>query len=246
MGAVIVNKEISDEIKNNLKKYFDTLLFTETTKAYYPVTFHTDIQFHKIGNNLICHKNISEELLDNIKIHTKYKIFKSIKSIGEKYPGDIPLCAYSDEYIFIHNTKFTDPMLVEVLEKQSYNQAKEISSLKILNVNQAYSACTTSGIEGCYITNDEMIFKNIIDIGYKCLLLPAGDIVLEGFENGFIGGAVKFYRIKDKVILFTFGSIRNYKYGNDILDFYRKNGIILELIELGTWKLQDYGGMIIL
>ena len=73
------------------------------------------------------------------------------------------------------------------------------------------------------------------------LLLPYGDIILEGFEYGFIGGVGGMIS-QDKLALF--GDLNHYSYGKEVLKFLNDHNITP--IYLKNGKLTDRGSLFVL
>ncbi|EOR19788.1 hypothetical protein A500_20195, partial [Clostridium sartagoforme AAU1] len=81
----------------------------------------------------------------------------------------------------------------------------------------------------------------LINYDFDILLLPPGDIILEGLDYGFIGGSGGLIS-KDKMAFF--GNLKSYMYGEKVLNFLNKYGV--SPIYLKDGKLQDRGSLLIL
>ena len=79
----------------------------------------------------------------------------------------------------VHNFKYTDPALLDVLEKR----------YELIDVTQGYSKCALSVInENFVITQDKDIAKILERRGLGVLHIDEKNIFLRGFSYGFIGG----------------------------------------------------------
>ena len=92
--------------------------------------------------------------------------------------------------------------------------------------------------DNAVITDDESIYKALCLNGVDTLLISKGDIVLNGHNYGFIGGAS--YKISESKVLF-FGDITKHRDYKKIADFIEKHGC--EIIFL-DFPLTDFGGII--
>ncbi|MBQ8603727.1 MAG: hypothetical protein IJ410_02630 [Oscillospiraceae bacterium] len=114
--------------------------------------------------------------------------------------------------------------------------------LKRIEVKQGYTKCSTVCVNsGAYITDDESIYKILTENKIDCLKIEKGDIRLDGYNYGFIGGAS--VKLNDKEILF-FGDIKNKKDKASVVNFLNKYGMKAIFIE--NKKMTDIGSALIL
>ncbi|MGI6722227.1 MAG: DUF6873 family GME fold protein [Anaerovoracaceae bacterium] len=100
--------------------------------------------------------------------------------LTKKYPGDIIYNAACTGRYFIHNLKYTDPLLLAAAEEMGR---------KLINVKQGYAKCSTLIVdEDSVILSDEGMARELKKHGLDVLLIRRGHIVLPGFRYGFIGG----------------------------------------------------------
>ena len=143
------------------------------------------------------------------------------------YPNDVNLCACSVGRRIFHNTRYTDPAI-----KRNYEG-------KIEHVNQGYARCSACVVnDNAIITSDRGIaaaaMKNEIDV----LEIGHGEIILDGFDYGFIGGATIAF---NDMILFT-GSLNNHPDGASMSEFIVKHG--KKPVFLTDGPLFDIGGAV--
>ena len=107
-------------------------------------------------------------------------------------------------------------------------------------VNQGYAACSTLIIdETSIITADRGISEKAKSLGYDILLIPSGEIALEGYDYGFIGGCCGF--IDKNTLAFT-GTLGSLTYGHIIMEYLNAKNI--KVIELTDKHMKDIGGII--
>lgn len=204
------------------------------SKDLYPaISGHPDIQINIIDRNkkkIIINRNLSDDFK---KLLSSYNItyFESKNSLKENYPNNIILNSLNLDNFFIHNLKFTDPNLLDLVKNK-----------KLINVKQGYTNCSVLKItENAFITSDNGIYKKLINENFDVLLIPPGDIILDGFDYGFIGGAGGL--ISNNTLVF-FGSLDKFAYGFLIKEFLKKHNITP--IYLSNAKLHDRGSILYL
>jgi len=206
----ITNKEL-----NKLHSFCDKIIKTpKSDNLYEAINGHTDIQINVISKSdrlLIVQKDIDKNFL-NLLDENNLKYIFSNNSLTYTYPGNIILNGLILNNFFIHNTKFTDPnLLLSVKEK------------KIINVKQGYTNCSILKVtDNAFITSDLSIFKELKKFNFDILLLPPGDIILEGLNYGFIGGTGGL--IKEDLMIF-FGSLDHYIHGDLVKNFLKKYNV---------------------
>ncbi len=175
---LIVAKDTPQNAKENLINMgfciIESAPLNNVSKA---LRYHPDMQIVKGDNCYICapecykyYKPYFEAL--NIKLVT------GGTTPGEKYPFDVCYNVAVVGNYAVHNFKYTDK---EFLKH---------SSLEHINVKQGYSKCSlcVAG-DNAVITSDEAVAKTLENFGIDVLKVSAGNVSLEPYEYGFIGGA---------------------------------------------------------
>lgn len=168
------------------------------------------------------------------------------------YPGDCIFNAACTGKFFIHNTKITDKKLLEEAKK---------AGMRIIDVKQGYAKCN------CLIVDERSIITSDAGIAEKCrkynvsarsatqpsgssdavlhesdtidcLLINPGNILLEGFEYGFIGGASG--RICDEIIFS--GDLSAHPDCARISDFITERGLKIRYFK--DYPLTDIGSIV--
>lgn len=226
-----VDYRITDEELISLRKFAMNIIKVPRCSQLYPaIDGHVDIQLAISNNKLIIQKDISLEFKDLL---LKYKIefLESSNSLEDTYPNNIGLNALITKNYFVHNLKYTDPTLL----KEQFNKT-------LISVKQGYTKCSILPVsEKAIITNDSGIASKLLKYDFDVLLIPYGDIILPGFDYGFIGGVGGL--ITPNTMAF-FGNLSYYKYGKDILKFLKKYHV--EPVYLSNSKLYDRGSLLIL
>lgn len=230
MNFLFIDNRINNVELSNLKKLNKKIFQVPNCEYVYPaISSHPDILMNIIDNkNILVHKNMNNDFLCKIK-ESEFNIIYSKNSLNDSYPKDIILNALSTNGVFVHNLIFTDETLLEL------NKHK-----KLINVKQGYTKCSIALVDNnSIITSDVPIAKTLNNEGFKVLLVPPGDIILEGLNYGFIGGTCGL--VEDKVLAF-YGSLDHYTYGREVLKFLKECKV--EPLFLRDGKLIDRGSIL--
>ena len=150
--------------------------------------------------------------------------------LSPEYPKDIPFNAACTGKYFIHNLKYTAPVLLK--------RADELG-LTVVNVKQGYAKCSTVIVdEESIITYDRGLGKACSDAGMNVLMVAPGHVLLPGYDTGFIGGASG--RIGDNVIFN--GDLSAHPDSDPITRFIEARG--LKVRWFPEWPLTDIGSII--
>ncbi len=212
---------------------FDICLIPKCDMLYAAIDGHVDIQISLIdkASRLVVINNDLPTTFKNYLLSNNIKYIDSSKKLLNKYPHNIGLNAYISDNYLIHNTRYTDPNILD-----------SINNKNIINIKQGYSNCSILHIkEKVVITNDPGIYNILLGHDFDILLLPYGDIVLPDFDYGFIGGVGGMISPNT---LALFGSLDHYIYGDEVKTFLKKHNVTP--LYLYNGKLIDRGGLLIL
>ena len=136
--------------------------------------------------------------------------------VGSAYPEDCICNAACTGKYFIHRLDITDKDLLETADDLG---------MTMIDVPQGYTKCSVLVVDDdSIITSDRGIEKSCTKAGMDVLLIRPGNIVLDGFKYGFIGGASG--RIED-MILFE-GDITAHPDYETIYGFITSRGLDIE------------------
>lgn len=157
--------------------------------------------------------------------------FAQKNDLSFHYPGDVAFNAACTGKYFIHNTKLTNPKLLEKAKSMGMN---------IIHVKQGYTKCSIVVVdENSIITYDKGIATACqthpeLDV---CLVRP-GFVRLDGYDTGFIGGCSG--RIGDEVIFN--GNLPKHPDFKKIVSFVQSKGLSVKYFE--QYELTDIGSII--
>lgn len=197
------------------------------------IAYHPDMVIHPINHKMvIVAPNVFdyyEDLLSDMGII----VLKGETRLSSQYPNDIVYNVARLNNYAIHNFNYTDDKLKWYLEKEK---------LELIHVKQGYSKCSLAVVDEISgITSDKMIYEILSKKGMEVLLIKAGQIKIDGYEYGFIGGATGSY---SKTHMIFTGSLDKHPDYEEIKLFLKKRNI--EIIYLSTNEVIDLGTIITL
>lgn len=215
MKAYLSNSSHPDLISYIKSSGYDIHLVSESMNVSVPIASHADLfmcQFMEKYRSYILHYD------------------KNKDNIMPGYPYEIPFNALSTGKFFIHNLKYTNQRLLEFAKSKN---------LKLVDVNQGYTKCSTVLVdENSIITDDNGIYQASISAGLDVLKVEKGFVNLDGYKYGFIGGASGN---NGKEIIFN-GNLENHPSYAAILAFIINRG--MEVKYFTGYPLTDIGSII--
>lgn len=227
---------IDNRIRNIEKGYLESLGYNiiqleKQGAMYEEISSHVDVFFAKINNKIIVEPN----LYDMFKNYTE-NITKGKTILKDKYPFDIAYNVCTIGKNVIHNFKYTDTKVLEIIKKEKLN---------MININQGYSKCSIAMVDdNSAICSDKKICEKLIGNGIDVLFLDIKNnikLIKNGkYSNmsGFIGGATA--RLNDEFIIF--GDKKHINRDGKLENFISKKG--LKLTDFKGLDVIDYGGVL--
>lgn len=231
---LITDYRTSDYELNRLDQLGCRIIAAERrSELYEAVDGHPDLQFASIDNTLICHRGISEKKYREIFRHTQ-NVIRGKSSLKLPYPHHISLNAVITEDLFLHKLENTDSVLMDIVEK---------SNRVLLRTPQGYTRCSCAYVgNNAYVTEDKGIAELLISLGRKVFYRRHANVYLEGFDYGFIGGALSLIKDKSSALLLISGDLPKYEFGHDLKCFLKEENIAYECI--GKGQIMDRGSII--
>ncbi len=224
MKKIYISSNTSNDIANNLKSlgYYPVLL-PPSSRLDTPVASHADMLLYKLGDELLV---CEYYYMQNKELFEGEKLLLTAEKHEKNYPNDI-----------LFNAFVYKDMLVGKLEKLSVYVREYYSSFTCVNVKQGYAKCSCVVTDDTCITADKSIFDKLKN--KNCIEIGEGDVELDGYDKGFLGGA-SFY---DDGKVFFFGDLYTHKDGKRIESQLKKYGT--ETVCLSNGPLKDLGGAVI-
>ncbi|MEG2348281.1 MAG: hypothetical protein RSB67_01360 [Clostridia bacterium] len=203
-------------------------------KLYFEIASHVDIFCTKIKNKLIIDPIEYENIINSTNSRN---ILKGVKSVGFSYPEDIAYNVCNIGENVVHNFKYTDERILEIIQENNMNK---------ININQGYSKCSIAVVEAnsCIVCDKkiaEALQKSCIDV--LCISEKMDIKLLDksgsySNMNGFIGGAIS--KIGNNI--FISGDLKKIDKNDKIREYIEKKG--LHIIDFKGLDVIDYGGML--
>lgn len=213
---------------NNLG--INTIITTRDERLAPAVSAHADMLIHHLGENKVMvldkkaqyAKNLHSMGFDITEVYDKPKAL---------YPDDIRLNMLRIGNFAFGKLDSIDSGLLECYQKQY---------IKLVDVKQGYAKCSTFVIsEKAIITADKSIATACDNCGIDVLLIKEGNIGINTYDYGFIGGCGGLISSDTAVLT---GDVSLHPSGDSIVKFANKNGV--KLICLTPYNLYDIGGIL--
>lgn len=203
----------------------------QSKKLYNAVCGHADMQLCKIRDNLAVAAPGTYEYLE--KSVFEAKIYPGLTEIGGMYPWDIAYNAACVGNRLFCNEKYTDGEILRICRE---------NGIDIVDVRQGYAKCSICIVnDNAIITSDSGVAKTAEKCGLDVLIVDDGNVALEDFEHGFIGGATGLLK---PGLLAVNGNIERHASCNAVIDFCARNRT--EIVCLNKDEITDVGSIITL
>lgn len=225
MKYVIVAENFPEDSAEKLKKYGEVVRTRANKNILKGLDSHPDILVHPLpSGELVVDR-------DNLEYYKKIlpdkNILPSHSSLSKKYPKDVPLNAFTFKNYFIHNLKFTDKVLLDYYKNSGY---------EMINIKQGYGKCSSLVTNDFIVTSDGGIYESLRDF-IPIYKIKHGEIKLQNFNYGFIGGASG---VLGKKIFFT-GDFSHHSSYEEILKIIKKYDYEIEI--LSKDPIEDFGSI---
>ncbi|MDU6783365.1 DUF6873 family GME fold protein [uncultured Peptoniphilus sp.] len=225
MKYVIVAENLPEEVCEKLKAYGEVVRTRANKKLLRGLDTHTDILVHPLPSGEIVVDRDNFEYYK--KIFPDKKILPSRSILSKKYPKDVPLNAFTFKNYFIHNLKYTDKVLLDYYKNSGY---------QMIDIKQGYGKCSCLVTNDFIITSDGGIYESLKDF-IPIYKINHGEIRLQNFNYGFIGGASG---VLGKKIFFT-GDLSQHSSYEEILKIIKKYDYEIEI--LSKDPIEDFGSI---
>lgn len=226
MTYVLVAENFSEKSLEKLKDYGKIVRTKSNKNLMKGLDTHPDILVHPLPNGEIVVD--SDNLEYYKKIFPDKNLIPSQSKLSKKYPGDIYLNAFAFKNFFIHNLKHTDEVLLDYYKNSAY---------ELINIKQGYAKCSCLVTEDFIITSDAGIYESLRDF-IPIYKINHGEIRLQNFNYGFIGGASGAL---GKKIFFT-GDFSHHSSYEEILKIINNYDYEIEI--LSKDPIEDYGSIL--
>lgn len=225
MIYVIVAENFPEKSLKILKEYGKIVKTKSNKNLMKGLDTHPDILLHPLPSGELVVDRDNFEYYK--KIFPDKKILPSHSKLSKEYPKDVLLNAFAFKNYFIHNLKYTDKVLLDYYKNSGY---------EMKNIKQGYSKCSSLVTEDFIITSDGGIYESLRDF-IPIYKINHGEIKLQNFNYGFIGGASG---VLGKKIFFT-GDFSHHSSHEEILKIIKKYNYEIEI--LSKDQIEDFGSI---
>ncbi len=227
MKRLIVDKNISKYTISFLESLDYSLIFSiELCDVKNSTSTHPDMQFVKIGDKKAI---VASQSLNYYKSQLTDFEFVAVENIKSPYPDDTTL-----NFALVGNNV--------VCTKYQYNRIKELQNYDCIFVKQGYTKCSICVLnDSTIITGDRGIAKSLENSNIKAYYLPCDQIKLDGYDNGFWGGASGLI---EKNKLFFNGNIKNLSCYDELVSILEQEKI--EPVYQTNSEVYDNGSIILI
>lgn len=209
-----------------LQGYGKLLTLATRHHTYESISGHPDVFFCQMPDKLVCAPNAPEDIFAEL-IKAGIRTEKGKHPVSSQYPGSAAYNAFTNDAFFVHNTRYSDPLLLT-----------HSSTLQTIHVNQGYTRCNLAEAGGLFMTSDKGIEKVLKQNGLDVFFIDPDPIRLPGEQHGFFGGCTGNWH----QVLFLTGSCSHFQEGDDLKAELNRRGI--KIIELYDGPLFDAGSIL--
>lgn len=230
----IIDSGMSDKCQKSLKKIgLNLIKVPKNPNLDYPIAGHPDISVFCYKNTLIAEETIFPNL-GNINFPNIFT--EHLFDENTRYPNDCVLNFAVCGNNIIGNMKHMNRQIQNIAE--AYNMNK-------IDVKQGYAKCNICIVgDNAIITEDAGIAKACVNHNIDVLLLKEKCVRLDGYKNGFIGGASGLLKTSSKNMVMFCGDIQKHAEYNIIEKFCCRHGA--ETLSLTDEELYDCGSIILI
>jgi hypothetical protein len=224
---IIIDRKILGEAKERLSS-IGTVLELETEGIVYPgVSGHPDIFLCQTPRTLVISPSLPLKYVQILE-ENHVPFITGNDKIGPNHPSSIHYNAAVSDHYFVHRLEYTDPVLLQ-----------QCHALKKIPVKQGYTRCNLLLLrDNHYVTSDEGIFENLQRSGLTGIFVSPEGVLLPGFSNGFIGGAMGTLNNTVYIV----GNLSHFPEGETVRKFL--TDLAYEITELYEGPLFDGGGIL--
>ncbi|MBO5883194.1 MAG: hypothetical protein J6Q78_02165 [Clostridia bacterium] len=226
----LIDSRASAEITASLSIFgYEVIKMPQFCELSGPISCHPDMLIAVLQNTIYCHEKYFSAAKD---------IFFSLEKEGYTVKMDDHMISHNYPYDISYNCSVIQNKVFALVCHMSPTLKKDCSDLHIelINVRQGYTKCSSAlvGDKGI-ISSDASILKAAEQRGIRTLRISEGNIELQPYSHGFIGGATGY----DNGKMFFAGNYMTHPDGKEMESFCKSFGI--EPISLANGNLTDIG-----
>lgn len=229
--AIVGGSIRPDDELGLINRGFETIKIPPCRTISGAVSTHADTVLFFLRDRLFLPREYYEEnreVIDRILVIGAYTPVLTESLPRSPYPYDVPLCAINlSDNAVIACRRHLAPEVIGYCEE---------NSIPIYNTNQGYAKCTAAHVGGI-ISADRSTLSAARGNGIPTLEISQGNVLLDGYDYGFIGGASGF----DGKNIYFCGDVDLHPDGVRIRKFCASLGV--GCISLSSLPLHDVGSI---
>lgn len=225
-----------DTVKAFQKRGYTPILLPPHPNLPTPIASHADTLLFFAPDAVYTtplYAKIAKSELSEIASATGHPIRTTRQELGNQYPMDILLNAAP-----IGNRLFC-------LKAHTAQEILEAYKDTVCPIRQGYAKCSILPVsQNALISADPSVLTSAQTNGISALKITAGEILLRGYDTGFIGGTASFAPYENAKEIFFCGKLSSHTDGFAMEAFCKANG--KTPISLGEFPLTDVGTMFLI
>lgn len=233
---IIIDGRLPAMVSENLSQFGDVFGLVSSGIVYDSISGHPDIFMFQKDHLAIIAPNAPKALIEELK---KYRIpfLRGREKLGAKFPETVWYNALCTSKYLIHQPQYTSNSILRQITQLPGDRADR----QLITVPQAYTRCNLLSLpDGSFITSDKGIEKSLKQSGLEVHYFQSNDILLNGQDHGFLGGALGIFNNE----IFIIGKLNHYSQGEDFKKLLDSKS--LNYHELYNGPLIDGGGIFFL
>lgn len=233
---IIIDGRLPAMVSENLSQFGDVFELESSGIVYESISGHPDIFLFQKNHLVIVAPNAPKALIEELKNY-RIPFLRGREKLGMKFPETVYYNALSTSKYLIHQPKYTSNCILRQTIQLPGNRAER----QLISVPQAYTRCNLLSLpDGSFITSDQGIEKSLGQSGLEVHYFDSKDILLNGQDHGFLGGALGLFNHE----IFIIGNLNHYSQGEELKELL--NSKSLSYHELYNGPLIDGGGLFFL
>lgn len=232
MKPILIGERYREILENQLKMHgFEPIWLPDNPEVDPRLAGHADLSIFCDNHHAVLAKHLTREdyIVNYLTFHDI--AWKTANEQGADYPQDAALCAVIIGGKLYHKLSITD------------KSVRLLCPYRTVAINQGYARCAVCCVdENSIITADPGIARAASSNGADVLKIAGSGFVLQGFNEGFIGGST-FTDFRNKTVYFT-GHLDRCDDKTRILDFISAKGC--RAVFLTQTRAFDIGSAVVL
>lgn len=232
MRKFILASSLKDNAVSKLNELgYEIINFSDNPNLDKRIAHHADLSFFVSDKDIFIAREMAY-LKDELEA-IGCDVFVEASVTDKFYPADVKLNCVAFGGYFLCNVDTVSQNVLNSMMKKGKT---------VINVKQGYTKCSVIPVgDNAIITDDEAISRKCREYSIDVLKIQKGNVILDGFDYGFIGGTAG--ELCNGIIAFN-GDVFSHPDGEKIAEFIKKHN--KTHLSLAEGELVDIGSLILL